>query len=148
MPIKTIRMMITARVAGILRAVIKVIAGPMRNDSSQAIINGRCNSYTATNCLALYPANDEFGAFAAGVDYIGEPEEKLFTSREIVDRNEFIETGSTGDIYFAKQERWTRDRVHIVKIGFEQIDNPRQALSIIREIQEADQSVNQSYSKT
>ena len=49
MPSKTTIMIKTASVVGILRAVMKLIAGPMRKDSSQAMISGRMTDWAVFN---------------------------------------------------------------------------------------------------
>ena len=45
MPSKIIRMIKTARVVGILRAVMKLMVGPIRKDSSHAMISGRMTDW-------------------------------------------------------------------------------------------------------
>ena len=49
---------------------------------------------------------------------------------------DFEESGPIGDVYFAKKESRGRNGTTVTKIGFEQIQNPRQVLSILRQVQE------------
>lgn len=48
----------------------------------------------------------------------------------------FEDAGVIGDIYFAKRESQGRNGTTVTKIGFEQIENPRNVLSLMRQIQE------------
>lgn len=49
---------------------------------------------------------------------------------------DFEENDLTGNIYFAKEESRGENGVTVTKIGFEQIENPREVLSIMRQVQE------------
>lgn len=46
------------------------------------------------------------------------------------------EADETGSIYFATKERKNDESTKLIRVGFEQIENPRQVMSIIRQIQE------------
>ncbi|MEP3630730.1 MAG: hypothetical protein ABJN04_12070 [Hyphomicrobiales bacterium] len=48
----------------------------------------------------------------------------------------FEDNGETGDLYFAKEVRHRDDTPLVTEIGFEQILNPRQVFSLMRQIQE------------
>lgn len=50
---------------------------------------------------------------------------------------EFQDFGDTGDIYFAQEETLVDNSMTIIKIGFEQIENPRQVLAEMRRVQNA-----------
>lgn len=59
-------------------------------------------------------------------------------SYPILKTNEVVleDTGSTADIYFATIEHRGQNGTQITRIGFEQIENSRQVLSLIRQVQE------------
>ncbi|MGB0798407.1 MAG: aspartate carbamoyltransferase catalytic subunit [Planktomarina sp.] len=48
----------------------------------------------------------------------------------------FEDAGDIGDIYFAKRETRGKNGITITPIGFEQIENPRQVLALMRQVQE------------
>lgn len=50
---------------------------------------------------------------------------------------EFEDIGETGSIYFAKHESRGQNGTTVTRIGFEQIENPHQVLSKMRQVQEA-----------
>ena len=50
---------------------------------------------------------------------------------------DFEDTGPTGSIYFAKREIRGENGTTVTKIGFEQIEGPRQVLAKMRQVQEA-----------
>jgi len=48
----------------------------------------------------------------------------------------FEDAGKIGDIYFARRESRGDNGTKVTKIGFEQIENPRNVLSMMRQVQE------------
>ena len=48
----------------------------------------------------------------------------------------FEEIGRTGNIYFAKEESRGKNGAAVTKVGFEQIESPREVLSKMRQVQE------------